>query len=992
MADSIFDPPVNGIVLNGDDGNNILTGTNLNDQIFSFGGNDRLSGLNGLDLLEGGIGNDLLFGGNDDDWLFGGVGNDALSGDSGHDELIGGDGTDILRGGSGDDLLNGGMGDDILFLGSGADTVVLAPGNGTDTVLDYKDGTDKIQLDGDLTFNDLEISSLGRRNTLIRIDKPGDPNDNERLAIFIGVRSDKFDETDFVNTAPDAVDDAFTTDEDTAVNGNLFADNGSGVDVDPDGDTFTITGNTDPTNGAVVVNADGSFTYTPNANFNGSDSFTYTIDDGNGGTDTATVNLTINPVNDAPDAVDDAFTTDEDTAVNGNLFADNGSGVDVDPDGDTFTITGNTDPTNGAVVVNADGSFTYTPNANFNGSDSFTYTIDDGNGGTDTATVNLTINPVNDAPVNTVPGAQTTDSATPINFGANIQISDVDVGTGTVQANLSVGFGTLTATTGVGATITNNGSAAVTVTGTLVQVNAALNGLVYDPAGTTGNATITIVTNDQGNTGSGGALTDTDTIAVTVNASNVDPVAQDQSYSTFGNTVLEVAGADIPGDEVTSVTNATSLLTGATDANGDTLTVQAETLTTTEGGSVTINANGSFFYTPEAGDANVADTFTFTVLDGNGGSSIATATINVSSDRIWYVDNDAAVGGDGTSGNPFNSLVPINTGGSSDSLDEAGDTIYVLDGTYTGGITLENNQSLLGQAVDLVVDGTTLISGSNASRPSLSSPNANAITLTSGNTVRGLDITGATTQNGIVGSNVGDTLIDNVTFTDLAFEAVQLINTTSNATITLQNNTVNSPNSNTGVELEVINDGGATNVTVDVINNTLSNVSNGAILVDGNGNGTVNTTISGNNITVDNAGSFTIEVDQAGNGTINALIDNNTILGQLNNTDAIFVVANNGNGTLNATITNNSNDTAPTVLGAGLFGRVQNNNTLNLNISDNSFTGLDEEIFLTTVVIAGANPTLNITQTSEANLSTVNNGARVVTMGANFDQSVPPTP
>ncbi|MEL7399126.1 MAG: Ig-like domain-containing protein, partial [Pseudomonadota bacterium] len=118
-------------------------------------------------------------------------------------------------------------------------------------------------------------------------------------------------------------------------------------------------------------------------------------------------------------------------------------------------------------------------------------------------------------------------------------------------------------------------------------------------------------------------LTDTQDITVNVTdvAENVVPVAQNQTYATFGNTVLEVAGADIPGNEVAAVTSATNLLTGATDANGDTLSVQAETLTTTEGGSVTINTDGSFYYTPEAGDASVADTFSFTVLDGNGGSS-----------------------------------------------------------------------------------------------------------------------------------------------------------------------------------------------------------------------------------------------------------------------------------------------------------------------------------------------------------------------------------
>ncbi|MGK7909046.1 MAG: hypothetical protein AB4040_17710, partial [Synechococcus sp.] len=279
-------------------------------------------------------------------------------------------------------------------------------------------------------------------------------------------------------------------------------------------------------------------------------------------------------------------------------------------------------------------------------------------------------------------------------------------------------------------------------------------------------------------------------------------------------------------------------------------------------------------------------------------------------------------------------------------------------------------------------------------RPSLSSPGANAITLASGNTVRGLEITGATTQNGIIGSNVGDTLIDNVTFTGLDLEAIQLTNTTSNATITLQNNTVNSPASTTGVELEVISNGSASNVTVNVTNNTVLNITNSAILVANNSTGTLSTTISDNNITTNNSGSFSIEVDLSGDGTITTLIDNNTVLGALNNTDVIFVNAGDGTGTLNATVTNNSNDTAPSVLGSGLFGQARNNNTLNLNIFGNSFTGLfNEDIALVQLAISGATPTLNVTQVDAADLSAANNGAGLFTDGTiNFNQPAPPTP
>ncbi|NNE86398.1 MAG: tandem-95 repeat protein [Alphaproteobacteria bacterium] len=183
------------------------------------------------------------------------------------------------------------------------------------------------------------------------------------------------------NNAPTAVNDAPTTAEDTAVIVSVLSN-----DSDPENDPLTITAVTQGANGSVVNNGDGTVTYTANADYNGADSFTYTIDDGNGGTDTATVNVTVTAVNDGPIAVNDAPATTANTAVIVSVLTN-----DSDPEGDTLTITGITQGTNGTVVNNGDGTVTYTPNASYVGADSFTYTIDDGNGGTDTATVNVTV-------------------------------------------------------------------------------------------------------------------------------------------------------------------------------------------------------------------------------------------------------------------------------------------------------------------------------------------------------------------------------------------------------------------------------------------------------------------------------------------------------------------------------------------------------------------------------------------------------------------------
>ncbi|MGF1642379.1 MAG: Ig-like domain-containing protein [Thiotrichales bacterium] len=192
-----------------------------------------------------------------------------------------------------------------------------------------------------------------------------------------------------VNDAPVANGDSVTTDEDKPVTFNVL-----GNDTDIDGDTLSVESFTQPAHGSVTQNPDGTFTYTPAADYNGGDSFTYVVTDGKGGTSTATVNIDVKPVNDAPAANNDAVVTDEDKPVTFNVL-----GNDSDVDGDTLSVASFTQPAHGTVTKNPDGTFTYTPAADYNGSDSFTYVVTDGKGGTSTATVSLSVCPVNDAPV-----------------------------------------------------------------------------------------------------------------------------------------------------------------------------------------------------------------------------------------------------------------------------------------------------------------------------------------------------------------------------------------------------------------------------------------------------------------------------------------------------------------------------------------------------------------------------------------------------------------
>lgn len=206
--------------------------------------------------------------------------------------------------------------------------------------------------------------------------------------------------TDIVggNDPPSAVDDTAATNEDAPLVipvATLLAN-----DLDPNGDPLTVTAvnSTPNTHGAVAL-ADGTVTYTPAPDYNGPAEFTYTIDDGRGGTAAANVTVTIGPVNDPPTAVDDSYATDEELAL--TVPAPGVLANDTDPDlSDTRTAVPVSGPANGALTLNADGSFLYKPNPNFSGTDSFRYQAKDAAGTlSNEATATITVRPVNDPPV-----------------------------------------------------------------------------------------------------------------------------------------------------------------------------------------------------------------------------------------------------------------------------------------------------------------------------------------------------------------------------------------------------------------------------------------------------------------------------------------------------------------------------------------------------------------------------------------------------------------
>ncbi|MGY5865609.1 MAG: Ig-like domain-containing protein, partial [Candidatus Thorarchaeota archaeon] len=373
-----------------------------------------------------------------------------------------------------------------------------------------------------------------------------------------------------VNYAPVAVDDAYSTNEDTV----LQVDATTGVlenDNDIDGDALTVQLVSGPSHGSLTLNVDGTFTYTPEANWFGEDSFEYEVSDG-ALTDTATVTITVNPVNDAPMATDDEVSTNEDTPVTIDVLAN-----DNDIDSIFLTVVSATAPSHGTVTINADGTLTYLPDADYHGPDSFTYTVDDGDGATDSATVSITVNPVNDAPVANDDLATTDeDNLVWIDVLAN----DVDVDGDTLTID----------------------SAGPALHGSVV-IEAGIGMITFFPFPDyygTDSFTYTIL---DGNGGWHIA-----TVTVTVNPVNDAPVAVDDTATT---------------DEDVPIT--IDVLANDLDIDGDTLVIEAVGLPSH--GTAVISA-GMIIYTPDA-NYNGPDSFTYTVSDGNGGTDTATVTITV---------------------------------------------------------------------------------------------------------------------------------------------------------------------------------------------------------------------------------------------------------------------------------------------------------------------------------------------------------------------------
>lgn len=390
-----------------------------------------------------------------------------------------------------------------------------------------------------------------------------------------------------VNDAPPvALPDAYATAEDSV----LTVNTANGVlanDIDIDGDPLTAILDVGPLNGSLTLNPDGSFTYTPNANFFGVDTFTYHANDGTADSPPAVVTLTLIGVNDAPPvAVPDAYAATEDTVL--TVSAANGVlANDTDIDGDPLTAVLDFGPLNGTLVLNANGSFTYTPNANFNGVDTFLYHANDGTANSPPALVTLVVSSVNDAPPVAVPDAYSSPEDTVLTVSAanGVLANDTDIDGDALTAILDVG-----PTNG---TVTLNPNGSFTYT-----PNASFNGVdtfTYHANDGTANSAPTVVT-----------------LTIT-GVNDAPPVAVADAYATNEDTTL-------------TVTAANGVLANDTDIDGDPLTAVLDIGPLN--GTLTLNSNGSFTYTPNA-NFNGVDSFIYHANDGTSNSPPASVTLTV---------------------------------------------------------------------------------------------------------------------------------------------------------------------------------------------------------------------------------------------------------------------------------------------------------------------------------------------------------------------------
>lgn len=426
--------------------------------------------------------------------------------------------------------------------------------------------------------------------------------------------------------------------------------------------SMTFTGSRTAVNSAL----DGSI-YTPDPGYSGSDTLSLTVSDqgssGSGGPqmDALDIPVTVRGINDDPvlTLADTTVSTAEDVALSFSTSTMNQISVaDVDVlDGDgrveaTISVTSGTltlSTLNNITVdsgANSSASLTfsgpigdvnvalsglvYQPNLDFSGTDTLNVSVSDlGNAGfmatplTDSGAITITVDAVNDAPVNSVPGPQSTPEDTDLSFSPNvvpngISISDVDAGSDSVEVILTVSNGALSlgGTSGLDFGQTGGDSdgsdGSLRFQGSIASIVTALDGLTYSPTlDFSGLSVLTLTTSDLGNNGAGSIESDTDLIEITVDPVNDRPVAIADTYTLqVGETLTVNDTLGLDGNP-----NNDSVLLNDSDPDGDSIFAIADTAPAFHNGVFTLNPNGTFTYQHD-GSANYSDSFTYHATDG----------------------------------------------------------------------------------------------------------------------------------------------------------------------------------------------------------------------------------------------------------------------------------------------------------------------------------------------------------------------------------------
>ncbi|MBN9522986.1 tandem-95 repeat protein, partial [bacterium] len=473
-----------------------------------------------------------------------------------------------------------------------------------------------------------------------------------------------------VNTPPTAADDSLTVAEDAAaVVAAVLANDSSAPDV---GEVLAVTAVTPATHGTVTL-VGGVVRYAPAANYFGPDSFTYTVSDGNGGEDTATVSVTVTPVNDPPTPGPDTLTVaEDDAAAVADVLANDSFAPDA---GEALSVVAVGQPAHGTVTL-VGGVVRYAPAADYVGTDSFTYTLSDGNGGTATGTVAVTVAAVNDPPTAGPDTLTVVEDALPtiVDVLAN-DTSDPEPGETLVVALVGQPqHGTVTLVGGMvryapaadyfgtdSFTYTvsdgNGGSAVGTVTVTVTPVNDPPT-VVADTLSVGEDSTDTVLpvlANDSSAPDGGEALSVTavgqaahGVVTLVVGVVRYTPTANYFGADSFTYTVSDGNGGTATATVTVTVTPVNDLPT----ANPDTLTVAeddpatavavlgndssapdgGETLSVSAVGQpahgVVTLVGGVVRYAPAANYFG-PDAFTYTLSDGNGGTATGTVTVTV---------------------------------------------------------------------------------------------------------------------------------------------------------------------------------------------------------------------------------------------------------------------------------------------------------------------------------------------------------------------------